>query len=177
MRKILGIICLFAAVGCAHLNPDYTVRIEDCADRIVSEIAKGLEGTYSGKSILVSTPVNAVTYATSDFGLVLQGFLIGSLVKENVPVIDVQLREEPHITSEGALVFLNRDAGRLRSEFKAELVIVSAYVVREQEVVITVRAIDLAEGDVVSSTTTILSMSTLVSDLLGARRQIQVFER
>lgn len=177
MRKVLGIIFCLVAIGCAHVTLNHTARIEDCADRIADELSEGLEGSYSGVSILVSTPVNAVTYAPSDFGLALQEFLIGSLVKKNANVVDVQLRKEPYITCEEGLISLSRDAGRLKEEFRADIIVVCTYVVREQEVVITARAIDFTNSDVVTSTTTILSMSSLVSDLLGAKRQIQVFER
>lgn len=177
VRRILGIICCLAVLGCAHMRPNHTIHIEDCAEAIAHELSRGLEGSYSGVSILVSTPVEAATYAPSDFGLVLQEFLIGSLVKKNVNVVDVQLRKEPYITCEDGLISLSRDAGRLKAEFTADVIIVCTYVVREHEVVITSRAIDFTSSDVITSATTILAMSPLVSDLLDTRRQIRIYER
>jgi len=175
VKRIPIILCCLFVLGCAHVSR--TAHIEDCAEVIASELSKGLESSYSGVSILVSTPVDAVTYAPSDFGLVLQEFLIGSLVKKKANVVDVQLRKEPYITCEDGLISLSRDAGRLKGEFRAEVIVVSTYVVRGQEVVITARAIDYTSSDVITSAVTRLSMSGLVKDLLINGNRKQVYER
>jgi len=175
VKRIPIILCCLLVLGCAHVSR--TAHIEDCAEVIASELSKGLESSYSGVSILVSTPVDAVTYAPSDFGLVLQEFLIGSLVKKNANVIDVQLRKEPYITCEDGLISLSRDAGRLKGEFRAEVIVVSTYAAREQEVVITARAVDYTSSEVITSAVTRLSMSEQVKDLLVNGNRKQVYER
>jgi len=175
VKRIPIILCCLFVLGCAHVSR--TAHIEDCAEVIASELSKGLEPSYSGVSILVSTPVDAVTYAPSDFGLVLQEFLIGSLVKKKANVVDVQLRKEPYITCEDGLISISRDAERLKGEFRAEVIVVSTYMVREQEVVITARAVDFTSSEVIASAVTILSLSEPISGLLGSGAQKRIYER
>ena len=175
MKRIPIILCCLFVLGCAHVSR--TAHIEDCAEVIASELSKGLEPSYSGVSILVSTPVDAVTYAPSDFGLVLQEFLIGSLVKKKANVVDVQLRKEPYITCEDGLISLSRDAGRLKGEFRAEVIVVSTYAAREQEVVITAKTVDYTSSDVITSAVARLFISEHVKDLLFNGNRKQVYER
>ena len=177
MRNTLGMIMCFLILGCAHITSNYAISIEGCADTIALHLSKGLEGSYPGASILVSTPVDAVTYAPSGFGLALQEFLIGSMARKGASVVDVQLRQEPYITCEEGLISLSRDAGRLKGDFRAEVIIVSTYLARERSVVITSRAIDVTTNDVIASTTTILCRTDLVSDLLDQTQQVKMYEK
>ena len=177
MRYILtAILCLLLA-GCSHIGLNHTSGIEDCADRIAKCIGKGLEDSYMGVSIMVSTPVHAVTFAPSDFGLALQELMISSMVRQKANVIDVQLRREPYITCEEGMISLSRDASRLKGEFRAEVIIASTYVVRQEELIISTRAIDFTTNDVITSTTTLLRISPLVADLLGGVRHERIYER
>lgn len=177
MKNIFRVTICFVVFGCAHITPDYTFSIEGCADRIAAHLSRGLEDSYLGVSILVSTPVDAVTYAPSDFGLALQEFLIGSMVRQGANVVDVQLRQEPYITCEEGLISLSRDAGRLKGEFRAEVIIVSTYLAGERSVVITSRAIDFTTNDVIASTTTTLHRTDLVADLLDRMQQVRMYEK
>jgi hypothetical protein len=177
MRNIVGMIMCIVVLGCTHIPPNYDISIDGCADRIAVHLSKGLKASYLGVSILVSTPVDAVTFAPSDFGLALQEFLIGSLVRQGANVVDVQLRNEPYITCEEGLISLSRDAGRLKGEFRAEVIIASTYLVREKSVVITSRAIDVTTNDVIASTTTILRRTDLIADLLDHTRQVRIYEK
>ena len=178
MRNIVaGMIMCISILGCAHIPPNDTMSIAGCADRIAAHVSRGLERSYPGVSVLVSTPVDSVTYAPSDFGLALQEFLIGSMVEEGAHVVDVQLRNEPYITCDGGLISLSRDAARLKEEFRAEVIIVSTYLVRAKSVVITSRAIDVTTNDVITSTTTILRRSDLVAGLLDRMQQTKMYER
>ena len=177
MRNTMGMIMCFLILGCAHITPNHAISIEGCADRIALHLSKGLEGSFSDASILVSTPVDAVTYASSDFGLALQEFLIGSMAHQGAGVVDVQLRQEPYITCEEGLISLSRDAGRLKGEFRAEVIIVSTYLARERSVAVTSRAIDVTTNDVIASTTTILCRTDLVSDLLDQTQQVKMYEK
>lgn len=177
MRKVFLIFMCLALPGCAYINPYYTSSIEDCADRIAKNISTGLQDSYLGVSVLVSTPVEAATYSSSDFGLVLQEFLISAMVKRNANVVDVQLRQEPYITCEEGLIALSRDASRLKGEFRAEVVVVSTYMVREESVAITSRAIDFTTNDVITSSSATLHMSPVVSGLLDRRQNVRIYEK
>lgn len=177
MRILYPVIVCLLIVGCAYLNPNHTFTIEECSDRIAMGLSRGLEDSHMGVSILVSTPVDAVTFAPSDFGLALQEFLISSMAKRNTNVVDVQLRHEPYITCEQGLITLSRDASRLKGEFRAEVIIVSTYVESDEDVAIISRAIDFTTNDVITSTTTILDKSLLIDDLLNSRRQFRIYER
>jgi hypothetical protein len=177
VKNIFLIFMCLAFLGCAYINPLYTSSIEDCADRIAKNISTGLEASYLGVSVLVSTPVEAATYSPSDFGLVLQEFLISSMVKRNANVVDVQLRQEPYITCEEGLIALSRDASRLKGEFRAEVIVVSTYMVREESVAITSRAIDFTTNDVITSSTATLYMSPVVSELLDRKKNVRVYEK
>ena len=178
MRNIVaGMIMCISILGCTHIPPDCVISIDGCADRIATHVSMGIENSYPGVSILVSTPVDAVTYAPSDFGLALQEFLIGSLVEEGAHVVDVQLRNEPYITCDGGLISLSRDAARLKDDFRAEVIIASTYLVKAKSVVITSRAIDVTTNDVITSTTTNLCRTDLVADLLDRMHQTRMYER
>ena len=177
MRHIILIIACFMLAGCSHISLNQTSGIENCSDRIAKRISGGMEESYRGVSLMVSTPLDAVTFASSDFGLALQELLISSMVKQKANVIDVQLRQEPYITCEEGLISLSRDASRLKGEFRAEVIIVSTYMVRENEVIITTRAVDFTTNDVITSTTTLLQISPLVADLLGGMHHVRLYER
>ena len=177
MKNIFCMAMCFIVFGCAHMMPNYTFSIEGCADRIALDLSRGLEDSYSGVSILVSTPVEAVTYTSSDFGLALQEFLIGSMVRQGASVVDAQLRQEPYITCEDGLISLSRDAARLKGEFRAEVIIVSTYLAGEDFVAVTSRAIDFTTNDVIASATTSLRRSELVTDLLRQTQQVRMYEK
>ena len=177
MKNIVGMIMCIIVIGCTHITPNYTISIEGCTDKIAMNISKGLTGSYQGVSVLVSTPVDAVTYAPSDFGLALQEFLIGSLVRHGTNVVDVQLRKEPYITCEEGLVSLSRDATRLKGEFQAEVIVVSTYLAGERSVVITSRAVDATTNNVIASATTSLRMTDHIAGLLSPVQQSRMYER
>ena len=177
MKNILGMIMCMVILGCTHITPNYAISIEGCTDTIAMNVSKGLTGSYQGVSVLVSTPLDAVTYAPSDFGLALQEFLIGSLVRQGTNVIDVQLRNEPYITCEEGLISLSRDASRLKGEFSAEVIIVSTYLVRERSVVITSRAVDATTNNVIASATTSLRRTDDITGLLSPMQRVRMYER
>lgn len=167
----------FVVLGCAHITPNYTFTIEGCADRIAENLSRELKESFPGMSILISTPVDAVNYAPSDFGLALQEFIIGSMARKGASVVDVQLRQEPYISCEEGLISLSRDAGRLKGEFSAELIIVTTYLEGSSSVAVTSRAVDFTTNDVVASTTVKLRRSDVVAELLRQKQQVKMYEK
>ncbi len=173
---MLAAACILS--GCTYIIlPGRAGSLEGCADRIAECMAGGLEDSYKGISLLVGTPVEAVSFAPGDFGLALQELLIGALAEEKVNVLDVQLRPEPYITCQDGLMVLSRDADSIRKGFRAEVVIVSMYLVRGNEVVITSRAVDFTNSDVIASTTVVLTTTGGIRHLLRSRGQAAVYEK
>jgi len=177
MRMIPVLILCVMIGGCAHFSTPHSSSIEDCADEIARDICKGLERSYMGVSILVSTPLEAVSLAPSDFSLALQELLIGAMAKNNANVVEVQLRREPYITCEDGFVSLSRDASRVRDNFRAEIILVSTYVARGKDILITSRAVDYTTNDVITSITIVLKKSDYIQDLIGPSRGFRIYER
>ncbi|HOE72199.1 MAG TPA: FlgO family outer membrane protein [Deltaproteobacteria bacterium] len=175
LGPFLAVILLSA--GCCHLYPGNAGTMEACAGRIAESLARGLDGSCMGVNVLVSTPVESVSLAPSGFGLALQELLIGALVEKKVNVVDVQLRPEPYIVCDKGLMSLSRDAGRVRNEFRAEIIIVSTYLVRDENIVITSRAVDYTSNDVIASATVVLAKTADVRRLLKNRERAALYEK
>ncbi len=177
MRMLTLMMAAVLFTGCAHLDPNRAATMDGCANRIGKSISRGLEESYMGMSILVSTPVDAVTFAPSDFGLALQELITSSLAERNANVLEVQLRKEPYITCEEGLVGLSRDANRLRSDFKADVIVVSTYLPLKKDIIVTARAIDFTSNDVIASATATLERNEQVDGLLRNRQQVKLYEK
>lgn len=163
--------------GCTHLDPTRATTMDGCANRISKSISRGLESSYMGVSILVSTPVDAVTFAPSDFGLALQELMTSSLAERNTNILEVQLRKEPYINCEEGLVGLSRDVSRLRPDFKADVIVVSTYLPLKEDVIVTTRAIDFTTNDVIASATATLERNEQIDGLLRNRQQVKLYEK
>jgi multisubunit Na+/H+ antiporter MnhB subunit len=74
-------------------------------------------------------------------------------------------------------MILSRDADRIRKEFRAEVVVVSTYLAREDDILITARAVDFTNNDVIASTTVVLTTTAGVGHLLRSRGQAVVYEK
>jgi len=87
------------------------------------------------------------------------------------------LRPEPYIVCDKGLMSLSRDAGRVRNEFRAEIIIVSTYLVRDENIVITSRAVDYTSNDVIASATVVLAKTADVRRLLKNRERAALYEK
>jgi hypothetical protein len=177
MRILTAVIICSIFSGCSHIYLMRTTSIEACAKRTSIEITKGLEESYMGMSILVSTPVDAVTLSSSDFGLALQELLIGAMAEEKANIVDIQLRKEPYLSCEHGLISLSRDAGKVRQDSRADIILVSTYMAGKEEIVVTTRAIDFMTNDVITSATTTLERTAQIDKLLRNRDQARLYER
>jgi len=180
VRNAACLIAVLLLLGCSHIpliDVGSTGTIDQCASRLSKGICKGLEDSYLGVSILVSAPVDAVTFAPNDFGLAMQEFMIGAMAEGNANVVDIQLRKEPYINCSEGLISLSRDVSRLRPDIRAQVIVVGTYIVGKEEVVITARAIDYTTNDVIVSATAHLKRSEHIDRLLSSREQVQLFEK
>lgn len=178
MRKLAFLLAALLLTGCANLGVDFsrTGSVDACADKLATGIARGLEESHLGMNILVSTPVSAVTFTSSDFGLALQEMLISALARRNANVVDVQLRKELYVTCEDGLVSLSRDASRLRPDFRADVIVASTYMAGKSEIVVTSRAIDYTTNEVITSATTTLARTPNIEALLRNRDQFKRYD-
>ncbi|HNY64902.1 MAG TPA: FlgO family outer membrane protein [Deltaproteobacteria bacterium] len=179
MRALAAMILALVLAGCTSLglHPYRTDAIDTCADRLAEGIAKGLEESHMGMNLLVSTPVDAVTFHSSDFGLALQEMIISSLAQRNANVVDIQLRKEPYVNCEDGLISLSRDASRLRPDFKADVIVVSTYLAVRDDIVVTARAIDYTTNEVITSATTTLTRTPNIEGLLRNRDQFKLYDK
>ncbi len=173
MKKILPLFLVVLLSGCAHFYPNYTFSMEGCADRISKSINRGLAHNYLGISVLVTAPVEATTLATGDFGLVMQELLIGAMRDAGANVVDAEVRRTPYITCEDGVVGISRDASRLKDEYRAGVILITSYVERDTDVLLTARAVDFVSNDVIAAVSTSLYKSPSVKALVrGSGRQI-----
>jgi hypothetical protein len=179
MNRLAALMAALLLAGCTHmsLNPLRANSIDGCASRLAGGLAQGLEESHSGMNLLVSTPVDAVTLSTSNFGLALQEMLISALAQQNASVVDIQLRKEPYVNCEDGLVSLSRDASRLRPDFRADVIVVSTYMAGRDEIVITSRAIDYTTNEVITSATTTLTRTANIESLLRNKDQFRLYDK
>ncbi len=175
VRIIMIIALLFS--GCSHLDLNHTSSMDRCAERTAIEISDGLAQSYMGMSMLVATPLDAVTLLSSDFGLAMQELLLSAMAEQKANVVDVQLRKEPYISCREGLVGLSRDASRIRQDSRADIILVSTYMAGKNEVIVTTRAIDFTTNDVITSSTVTLARTAEVDRLLRNRDQSRLYEK
>jgi hypothetical protein len=179
MKKCLFILMAVFLSGCTHIeiDPFRADSVDTCANRLASGITHGLAESHMGMNIIVSTPVDAVTFSSSPFGLALQEMLISALAQNNANVIEVQLRKEPYVNCEDGLVSLSRDASRLRPDFRADVIVASTYTAGRDEVIVTSRAIDYTTNEIITSATTTLTRSPNIEGLLRNKDQFRLYDK
>ena len=161
--------------GCASLPIRYTLSMEACADKIAASIARDLRKVQGERIIHVATPVDAVTYARSDFGLAFQELLTGTLAGRLPHVVDVHFRKGTGASGKAGASPLSRSEPG--SVAPAGIVLVSTYLASGGEVVVTTRALDVNTREVVASTYAVLTRSGQVDDLLERSKGVIVYEK
>jgi hypothetical protein len=179
MKACLCLLMAMLLAGCSHMeiDPFRADSVDTCAYRLASGISHGLAESHMGMNIIVSTPVDAVSLTSSDFGFALQEMLISALAQNNANVIEVQLRKEPYMNCSDGLVSLSRDASRLRPDFRADVIVASTYTAGRNEVIITSRAIDYTTNEVITSATTTLTRTADIEGLLRNRDQFRLYDK
>ncbi len=162
---MIAMLTLLSLSGCAYTN-----SMEAAADRLSGGLNQGLKQSYQGLGVLVAAPVEATTLKTGDFGLVMQELLMNYLAEDGVNVVDVELRRVPYITCEDGLVALSRNASKLRDEYRAEVIIIGSFVERDEDVLITARAVDFTNNDVITAATASVYKTAAVRKLIHPRR-------
>jgi len=169
----VGLVTLIS--GCASLPIRHTLSMETCADKIAASIARDLRKVQGERVIRVATPVDAVTYAQSDFGLAFQELLTGTLAGRLPHVVDAHYRKGPGVTGKTGTSPLSRSEPV--STAPAGIVLVSTYLASGGEVVVTTRALDANTREVIASTYAVLSRSEQVDDLLERPKGVIVYEK
>ncbi|MEN6473272.1 MAG: FlgO family outer membrane protein [Syntrophaceae bacterium] len=170
----LTLLCL---TGCAAIQTNYSVSLEGGADRIAGAIIQTLPPEYLNVTMLVAAPVDATNLNASRFGLAMQELLTGAMVRHGAHIAEVQLRKLPYISCNQGLVCLSRDAGKLKDEYQAGMILVSSYIVGRHELIITSRVVNFNNNDILASATTTLYRSESINALLQAGDDGRVYER
>lgn len=150
----LSIILIVISIsGCAHiLQPNLTITMEGCTDRIaLSIIDETIDKSYKDISIMVASPVDANTLKAGNFGLAMQKLLIGAMAKKDIDVVDMGTKG-------------------------ADTLLVSTYIARKNDVVMTSKLVDLKTNDVIAFVTTTLYKSACVDDLLNNQKGVRLYE-
>jgi hypothetical protein len=165
--------------ACAYVQPNYSLSLEGGADRIAGAIVKALPPEQLSVTMLVASPVDATTLTAGRFGLALQELLTGSMTRHGAHIAEVQLRKLPYISCDQGLVCLSRDAGKLKEEYKAGMILVSSYIVGQHDLIITSRVVNFNNNDILASATTTLYRSESVNRLLEitGNEHDKVYER
>jgi len=163
-------------MGCTHMQMGYSLTMQGCADNIASDLSKRLDKSHRGINIIVASPVDAYRLKAGRFGISMQELLVGAMAERDMHVLDTELLQEPYITSAKGLVCLSRDARNLKTKYKARAIVVTTYIVKKRDVVITSRIVDLKTKRVIASATAGLNRSTSVGDLLKNDAEVRLYE-
>lgn len=166
-RVILPLLCLSLIAGCAHVQPNYTLSLEGSAARLARPLARDIDEDHRGMTVIVAVPVETTSLKGGRLGLALQELLVTELVSRDQNVLETQLRVEPYITCRDGLVALSRDASRLKNGFRASIIVVSTYTVKDSTVTVSSRAVEYETNDIIASATTTLVKTGDVAELLG----------
>jgi hypothetical protein len=152
------------------------MTIENCADSIADSLSRDLKQVQGGRHILVSAPVDAITYSRSEFSPVFQEFLTSSMAKRFPHVVDVHFRGN-HDNS-GSIVAkpLSKDEPVYIADSPG-IVLVSTYLVKEDVVIITTRAVDSFTKEVITSTYATLSHAEGTDDLFKKKKEQVLYEK
>lgn len=172
----LAVIVLFSTVGCAHIQPNYTLTMEGGADRIAQSLVRKLPPASLGVTMLVAAPADAVTLEVRDFGLAMQELITSAMARRGAHVAEVQLRKAPVITGDKGLVCLSRDTAKLKDAYQAGMMLVSSYIVREHDLVITARVVNFNTNAIMAASTVTMHRSASIDDMLAARGGEKVYE-
>ncbi len=152
ITRLLIILIIISIFGCAHiLQPNLTITMEGCTDRISLSINEAIDKSYKDISIMVASPVNATTLRAGNFGLAMRELLIVAMAKKDINVVDIEPKG-------------------------AEAILVSTYIVRRNDVVMTSKLVDLKTNDVIAFVTTTLYKSASVYNLLNNQREVRLYE-
>jgi len=121
--------------------------------------------------------VDATNLTTSRFGLAMQELLAAAMARRGAHIAEVQLRKLPYISGNQGLVALSRDAGKLKDEYKAGMILVSSYIVGRHDLIITSRVVNFKNNDILASATTTLYRSKSINNLLETQADEKVYER
>ena len=153
------------------------MSLEGGADRIAETIVQALPPEHLDVTMLVAAPVEATSLVAGRFGLVMQELLTGAMARRGTHIAEVQLRKIPYISSDQGLVSLSRDAGKLKDEYQAGMILVSSYVVGMHDVIVISRLVNFNNNEILASATTTLYRSGAINELLKTGGDGRVYER
>lgn len=163
-------LCIFLfASGCAHIQPNYVLTMEGGADQIAQSLVKNLPPTSLGMTMLVAAPADAVTLDVGKFGLAMQELIITAMARHGARIAEAQLRKAPMITGDKGLVCLSRDTAKLKDAYKAGMMLVSSYIVREHDLVLTARVVNFTTNDIMAAAAVTLRRSASIDAMLETR--------
>lgn len=163
--------------ACALVHPHYSMSMEAGADRIAGAIVQAMPPEQLKVTMLVAAPVNATDLTTSRFGLAMQELLTASMARHGARIAEVQLRKLPYISGNEGLVALSRDAGKLKNEYQAGMILVTSYIVGRHDLVVTSRVVDFDNNHILASASTNLYRSGSINSLLETGADEKVYER
>jgi hypothetical protein len=175
IKATIRIFLIISISGCAYLPIRNAMTIENCADSMAVSISKELRKVQGGKYVQVSVPVDAITYSQSDFSFAFQEFLTSAMAKRLPGVVDAHFRNPADKLAKTGSAPLTRNEP-LNDEVSAGIVLVSSYLVNEDDVVITTRAIDVRTKEILASTYGIVSRAG-VNDLFGRSKGVIIYEK
>lgn len=174
---LTAILTLVVTLGCAHVQPNYTLTMEGCADRLASAMVQALPAPSLASPMLVAAPVDAVTLESSRFGLSMQELLTTAMAHQGARIGEIELRKVPTLSPDKGLVYLSRDAKKIKDKHQVGMAVVSSYILRDQDVVMTSRVVNLSTNHVMTAATVTLRRSASINGLLDMRRGEKVYER
>lgn len=165
MKRAL-ILSLLAAslVGCASAPSPYAQRerveasssavvnaVSQAADRLAEALTARMEG---GVRLVVASAVHVDDLSkSSTFGRALGEQLAARLAMRGHSVSELKLRSAIFVSKAGGELLLSRDVAEISASHKAKVVVVGTYAPAGGDVLVTLKAVDVATNQVVAGHT------------------------
>jgi TolB-like protein len=167
-RTFLGLTVAAVLAGCATsqlpLTETEVVMRNNAAGDVLASLIKtrGMAGT----PVVVASIVEVDDMEqSSTFGRMVGEQIASRLAFAGVPVVELKLRNTLYMSQKGGEFMLSRELQQLTLEHKASLAVVGTYAVANQEVLVTVKAVDVTTNNIVAAHSYSIPKTT-VSSLL-----------
>ena len=150
----LGLVAILAAAGCATsqapLAETEVVQRNNAAGDALANLLK--TRGMAGAPVVVATLVEVDNMEqSSTFGRMVGEHIASRLAVAGVPVVELKLRNTLYMSQRGGEFMLSRELQQLTLEHKASLAVVGTYAVANQEVLVTLKAVDVTNNNIVAA--------------------------
>lgn len=152
-RVFLGLALASLLAGCATpqaAEETNVVSRNNAAGDVLAQLlnSRGM----AGAPVVVGTLVQIDNLdQSSSFGRMVSEQIAARMAYAGVPVVELKLRNSLYMSKDGGEFLLSRELKDLTLAHKANLAVVGTYAVANQEVLVTVKAVDVSTNKVIAA--------------------------